>query len=163
MSGGNAMLPKKVETYLLGALAGAPDVFEALVWGMTEEEADRRPDPERFSIREAIAHLADWEDVFRKRLLQTRDEANATLQGYDEGQWAIDHDYARSDWRAQLQLFRAGRAKLVALLRALTPAQWERTAIHTEIGPITMEQQAVLILAHDGYHETQIAQWRHPV
>ncbi len=154
------MLPKKVETYLLGALDGAPDVFDALLQGMTDAEADRRPDPERFTVREALAHLAEWEDVFRERLLQTRDEENATLQGYDEGQWAIDHDYAHSDWREQARLFRERRAALVALLRSLTPAQWERSAFHTEAGPITAEQQAVLILAHDGYHETQFAQWR---
>lgn len=154
------MLPKKVETYLLIALAGAPDVFDALLQGMTEEEADRRPNPERFTIREALAHLADWEGVFRARLLQTRDDENATLQGYDEGQWAIDHDYAHSDWRAQAVRFRQGRQELVALLRSLTPAQWERSAFHTEAGPITMAEQAVLISVHDGYHLQQFAQWR---
>lgn len=154
------MLPKKVKDYLLISLAGAPDVFDALLQGLTEEQADRRPDPDRFTIREALAHLADWEGVFRERLLQTRDEENATLQGYDEGQWALDHDYAHSDWRAQSRRFRKGREELVALLRSLTPDEWERSAHHTEAGPITTEQQAVLIAVHDGYHLQQIAQWR---
>jgi len=31
--------------------------------------------------------------------------------------------------------------------------------IHTEVGPITMEAQAVLIAAHDGYHRQQTLQW----
>ncbi len=154
------MLPKKVENYLLIALEGAPDVFDALLQGMTEEEADRRPDPERFTVREAVAHLADWEGVFRGRLLQTRDGDDATLQGYDEGQWAIDHDYAHSDWRAQARRFREGRRELLALIRSLTPDQWARAANHTEIGPITMEQQLLLIGVHDGYHQQQVAQWR---
>ena len=154
------MLPKKVEAYLMIALAGAPDVFDALLQGMTEVEADRRPDPDRFTIREAMAHLADWESVFRGRLLQTRDGDNATLQGYDEGQWAIDHDYAHSDWREQARRFHEERQELIALLRSLTPAQWERTGNHTEVGPITMEQQALLVCVHDGYHQQQIAQWR---
>jgi hypothetical protein len=160
MIGENAMLPKKVETYVVMALEGAPDVFDVLTQGLTAEEADRRPDVDRFTIREALAHLAEWEDVFRQRMVQTRKEDSPALQGYDEGQWAMDHDYAHSDWRAQLGLFRTRRGELVALLRTLTPSQWERTGIHSEIGPVTLEQQAVMILAHDGYHETQIAQWR---
>jgi hypothetical protein len=155
------MLPKKVETYLLITLAGAPDVFDALLQGMTEEEADRRPDPERFTIRESMAHLADWEGVFRERLLLTRDKDEATLQGYDEGQWAIDHDYANTDWKVQAQRFREGRQELMVLLHSLTPEHWKRTANHTEAGPITMAEQAMLICVHDGYHQQQIVQWRH--
>ena len=154
------MLPEKVRTYLLGALAGAPDLFDTLLRGLTDAEADRRPDPDRFTIREALAHLADWEDVFGGRLIQTRDEDAAILQGYDEGQWAIDRDYAHADWRPQARLFRERRQRLVELLRALTPAQWERVGNQTEVGPITLEQQAVLICAHDAYHLQQIAKWR---
>jgi hypothetical protein len=154
------MLPPKVKTYLLKSLEGAPDVYDVLTMEMTEADADKRPDPDRFTIREALAHLAEWEGVFRQRLIQTRYDDNPALQGYDEGQWAIDHCYAHADWRAQLQIFRARRSELVALLHTLTPAEWERTGIHTEIGLVTAEQQVVMIAAHDGYHETQVAQWR---
>lgn len=154
------MLPEKVRAYLLGALAGAPALFAVLVRDMTDAEADRRPDPDRFTIREALAHLADWENVFGGRLEQTRDQETPVLQGCDEGQYALDHDYAHADWRAQLTLFAERRARMVALLRALTPEQWERLGNHTEVGPITLEAQAVLISAHDAYHLQQIAQWR---
>lgn len=154
------MLPEKVRAYLLGALAGAPALFGVLVRDMTDAEADRCPDPARFTIREALAHLADWENVFGGRLVQTRDEDSPILQGYDEGQWARDHDYAHADWRDQLRLFTERRQQMVALLRALTPEQWERTGNHTELGPITLEAQAILISAHDAYHLQQIAHWR---
>lgn len=46
--------------YLVGALDGAPDVFESLLAGLTDAEIDRRPDPDRFTLREMMAHLADW-------------------------------------------------------------------------------------------------------
>lgn len=154
------MLPEKVRSYLLGALAGAPDLFDALLRNMTDAEADRRPDPDRFTIREALAHLADWEDVFYGRLIQTRYEDDAVLQGYDEGQWAIDHDYAHADWRTQARLFRERRQRLTELLRSLTSAQWARVGNHTEVGPITLEEQAVLVSVHDAYHLQQIAKWR---
>ncbi len=154
------MLPERVHNYALQSLAGSPDVFLALTRGMTDEEADRRPDPARFTIREAIAHLADWEGVFLKRMTDTRDTDNATLQGYDEGQWAIDHDYAHSDWQTELERFREGRARCLEFLRALSPAQRARIGQHTEAGPITLEEQMLLMTVHDGYHLAQVAQWR---
>jgi len=51
------MLPEKVRAYLLGTLAGAHALFSVLVRDMTDSEADRRPNPDRFTIREALAHL----------------------------------------------------------------------------------------------------------
>ena len=52
--------------YLLSALEGAPDVIAALLDGVPPDDAlwDRRPDPERFSLREIVAHLADWDGVY---------------------------------------------------------------------------------------------------
>jgi len=153
------MLPDKVQEYLLHDLEATPDVFDALLESVPAMVYDRRPDPERFTLREVLAHLADWEDVFRGRLIQTRDQENATLIGLDEGQIALDHDYAHADPAESLARFRQGRGKSLALLHSLTPAQWDRTGQNTEIGPITLAEQVVLIAGHDGYHLQQVAQW----
>lgn len=146
--------------YLFTALEAAPALFDHLLRGLTEEEADRRPDPDRFTIREVMAHLADWEPVFLERLTRMRSEDHPTLPGYDEGQWAIDHGYAQTDWRAQSRLFAARRRDLVAFLHACAPHGWARTADRPEIGILTIEAQALLIPLHDTYHLRQITQWR---
>ncbi len=153
------MLPEKLYRYLLIDLASAPDVLAKLLEGVTGPAWDRRPDPERFTLREVAAHLADWDQVFLGRLTQTRDQENPTLQGLDEGQVAVDNDYAHADPAQSLARYQAGRAKTVAFLRALSPAQWARTGAHTELGPITLEAQAVLIAFHDGYHRQQALEW----
>lgn len=150
------MLPKKVFQYLLIDLESAPDVLTALLKTVTDASTwDRRPDPDRFSLREMVAHLADWEGVFLGRLKQTWDEENAILQGLDEGQIAIDHDYAHADPQECLARYREGRTQMVAFLRELSPEQRERIGTHTEVGAISIEAQAVLIAAHDGYHRQQ--------
>ncbi len=153
------MLPKKLHRYLLIDLESAPDVLAKLLGGVTGSAWDNRPDPERFTLREVAAHLADWDKVFLGRLLQTRDSDNALLQGLDEGQVALDNDYAHSDPHESLTRYAAGRMETTAFLRSLTPEQWARTAHHTEIGPITMEAQAALIAFHDGYHRQQVVEW----
>lgn len=155
------MLHFYAKRYVLSALEGTPDVLEQLLRGVSAEDPawDRRPDPERFTIREVLAHLADWEEVFLDRLTRTREQEEPVLQGYDEGQVALDRDYAHQDSYANLARFRKGREKLIAFLRSMNDAEWGRIGRHTEIGPISLESQAALICGHDGYHTWQIAQW----
>ena len=154
------MLPLGPRKYLLASIAGTPDVLDALLQSLpaTDTTWDRRLAPDRFTLREVIAHLADWNEVFLDRMIRTRDQDQPTLQGYDEGQIAVERDYAHSDPHANLARFRAGRTALTQFFHALTDAEWERIGLHTEIGPITLEAHAVLIAGHDGYHNCQVAQ-----
>lgn len=153
------MLPPKVLHYLLEGLAATPVVIDRMLQEATEADYDRRPDPERFTLREVMGHLADWEGVWMERATRIVHEEHPHLRGYDEGQWAIDHNYGRMDVREQQARFRDGRARLVTLLRDLSPDQWQRTAGHDEWGEITMAGMATLILGHDGYHTRQVAEW----
>jgi len=154
------MLPEKVYRYLLIDLESAPDVLGKILETVTNPSVyDRRLDPERFTLREVLAHLADWDAVFLGRLKQTRDDENPTLVGIDEGQVALDNDYAHADPAASLERYKASRAELAAFLKALSPAQWERSGSHTELGPITISDHAVLIAVHDGYHRQQVVEW----
>ena len=153
------MLPDKARFYVMQGLAGVPYVIDRLLKGADSDDFDLRPDPERFTIREVMGHLADWEGVWLERILKMRDEEHPFLPGYDEGQWAIDHDYAHMDVRAQQARFRQGRESLVSTLRALSNEQWERTASHGEWGHVTIEGVAALVLGHDGYHTRQISEW----
>jgi hypothetical protein len=154
------MLPTKLYRYLLIDLESAPDVLAKLLAGVTDPAIwDRRPDPERFTLREVTAHLADWDQVFLGRLIQTRDSDNAILQGLDEGQVARDNDYAHADPAECLTRYRVGRTETVRFLRGLSPEQWTRVGSHTELGPITIEAQAALIAFHDGYHRQQVMEW----
>ena len=150
------MLTDRIHHYLLIDLESAPEVLARLLADVADPAAwDRRPDPDRFTLREMAAHLADWEGVFLGRLTQTRNERNAVLQGLGEGQIAVDNDYAHADPQECLTRYGAGRKEIVAFLRGLSQEQWGRVGTHTEVGPISIEAQTVLIAAHDGYHRQQ--------
>ena len=154
------MLPHKIEGYLVAALAGAPDLAGYLLFDVTAAQADFRPFPDRFTIREAISHVADWEAIFLERLKATLQQERATLVGIDEGEVARLGNYGERDWWEQSCIFAARRAETVSFIRALAPADWDRTAGHTEIGTVTLAEQIVLISAHDAYHLQQFAEWR---
>jgi hypothetical protein len=154
------MLPERVRLYLLRGLETTPDLLDRLLGNVTDPAIyDRRPDPERFTLLEVLAHLADWEEVFQQRLRQTLEEDNPPLLGPDPAQVAAERDYAHADPAECRARFRRGRAELLTVLRGLTPAQWERVGMHSEVGPLTLETQAVMIASHDGYHLHQILGW----
>ena len=55
------MLPERIHLYLLLDLESAPEALARLLADVTDPAAwDRRPDPDRFTLREMVAHLADW-------------------------------------------------------------------------------------------------------
>ena len=154
-------IPTKVLTYLRSSLDVMPQTYAALLKGVTAEELDARPYDDRFTLREAMAHVADWEGVWLERIRKIATEETPFLPGYDEGQWAIDHDYAHSDFEAEMAKIAAGRRALVGYLNGLDPTAWQRTGQHGELGAISLFELAALIAGHDGYHAQQIIDYRY--
>ena len=157
----DAPAPRPALRYVLMGLEGTPDVLERLLHEQPSDGAgwDFHPDPERFTLREVVAHLADWDPIFRERMERMRDENNPALPDRDEGKIALERDYAHSDPLDNLARFRRERAQTIAMLRGLPPNAWDRPGLREALGPMTIESLAVMILGHDGYHTRQIAQW----
>jgi hypothetical protein len=153
------MISDKAKRYLTISLAGAPKVLAALLTNATLEQMDRTVDPERFTLREMLAHLGDWETINLSRLNQLRDDVDPVIQGIDEGEWASTHDHAHADPSKSLADFTVGRAKIIDFIETLTPDDWLKTGHHTEAGPITLAEQLIMISAHDGYHFGQTVDW----
>lgn len=149
-----------IQRYILSGLSVTPQVYQKLLEGITDDEADRRPDPDRFTIREALAHMADWDEIFLKRGERIRDEDIPLLPGYDEGQLAIERNYAAMPIAESLARFVTSRAALVAFFQSLTPEQWKRQGNRDEIGMIDLNDLSVMILGHDGYHAEQFIRYR---
>lgn len=155
------MLPSKVRRYVLIGLQATPIVMQALLLRFQSDDPiwDRRPDPERFTLREAIAHIADWDEIFLARMQRTQSEDTPTLPDMDEGQIAEQRNYTQQDPVANLRRFATNREALVAFLQGLGDGSWARAGLRPELGLMTIEDQALLALAHDGYHTKQAAEY----
>ena len=152
------MLHAYARNYLLHGLGATPDVLDALLKDAATEDFDRRPDPERFTIREAVAHMADFELVWLERSTRSLNEERPELPDRDEGKMAIENDYAHTDVREQQALFRKRRGEFLEHLKGLPLEAWDRIGVRYW-GEISIEQQAVLVLGHDGYHTKQVVEW----
>lgn len=147
------MVPEPVRTYLIHDLEAAPLVLTQLLASRTDW--DHRPDPDRFSLREMLAHLADWEEIWLMRVKRITSERNPFLPSIDEGQMAIDRKYATVDPQQSLERYRTGRLALVQAIKDLHEDDWDRPAQREFVGDIDFLQQIAMIVGHDGYHMKQ--------
>jgi hypothetical protein len=138
--------------YLFPGLEFGPRIVERLVQQIPVGRYDEKTNPDRFTLREAVAHLADWEPILRGRIEQAIAQPDSAVQGIDEGIRAEELNYGEWDVQEQLAVFSAERAKTIAYLRTLTPEDWGKAIVHNEKGRQTAMDQANQFLGHDLYH-----------
>lgn len=148
-----------VQRYVMQGLESSPVVLGQLLKQAKPDAWDRRPDPERFTLREVVAHMADWDGIFLERIEKIAKQEGAAIQSRDPDELAAKNKYEASDPQKSLKQYEAGRAKLMATLKKLKPEQWERAGVHSEYGKMKVVEVAQIVLGHDGYHLQQVAEW----
>jgi hypothetical protein len=143
--------------YLLPAVEFGPCVIRRLIDLLPADRLDTRLDPERFTPREIVAHLADWEPIMRERIRTAVSNPGTTIPAYDETQMALDHGYAESDPWEQAELFRRERQITAGLLHSFRAEDWGMQVIHPERGAQSAEDLANALLGHDLYHIEQLS------
>ena len=147
------------QKYALITLEGNAKVYAHLLKDLPEETElwDRRPDETRFTLREIVAHVLDFDTVCRERMEHMIREDNPFLPNWDEDE-AARHYSGRNPRHELTNLFES-RQTLTAWLEGLAPEEWERTGEHPHFGDFTVRRLLSLMLTHDGYHLRQITEW----
>jgi DinB family protein len=141
--------PMKVE-------AGTAKKLERLVKGVPASKLRKRPAPEKWSVAEILAHLADSELVRGWRMRHILGAPGTAIQAFDQDDWAISGHYEKRDPRRSIEMFRVLREANLALLKSLAPEQWKHHGMHAERGQETIEHIVRLNAGHDINHTKQI-------
>ena len=145
-----------MHVYAVPGLELSPLIVQRLVERIPPDRMDERQDPDRFTPREVVAHLADWESIMRERIRAAVENPGSTVAAYDEGQMAEDHKYSESDPREQARILIRERAVTVDYVKSLTAGDYGKTAFHPERGEQTAEDFINVTLGHDLYHIEQM-------
>ena len=86
------------------------------------------------------------------------DSPGATINAYDEGEMAIEHNYAASDPQERLRAWKADRAKTIEYLKTLGDDDFAKPVIHPERGRMLVGDVAHMLVSHDVYHLEQLAE-----
>ena len=145
--------------YLFTGLQLSPPIFGRLIEAIPRNRLDEARVPDRFTPREVIAHLAEWEPIMRDRVRAAVVTPGSTVAVYDEDQMALDSRYSESDPGVQLRIFTEERQKTIEYFRGLTQEDLTGHAFHPERGRQTAEDFANTFLGHDLYHIEQLTEY----
>jgi uncharacterized damage-inducible protein DinB len=144
-----------IDQYLAGA-----DALRVAIDGMTEEQLDARPIAGKWSTRQVVCHLADFEPIYADRMKRVIAEQCPTFFGGDPDTFAARLAYERRSVDEELALLAAVRKHMATILRELKTADFERIGNHSEAGPMTLETLLRNIAAHVPHHLRFIAEKR---
>lgn len=134
----------------------APAKVAALLKGKSKKQLTSRPAPDKWSVAEIVAHLADAEIAISWRLRQILSTNAVPIQAYDQDSWAAAFDYAHRDPKQSLEAFRSLRNSNVALLKSVPGKLWNNYGQHQERGKETIAHIVRMVAGHDINHLRQI-------
>ena len=140
----------------LALQAEAPNKLAFLIAGLTAVELAHRPAPEKWSIQEIVAHLADDELVGGYRLRMILSSPGTTIEAFDQDIWAQTGRYDKIEVGLSLEMFRLLRESNLRLLRSLSAEEWNLFGVHAERGVESIRDIAMYFAGHDINHFKQI-------
>jgi DinB superfamily len=134
----------------------APEVIAMLIEAVPDDRLKQRLEPQKWSIVEIVAHLAEDELVTSWRYRQMLERPGCALAGFDQDLWEQLGKYGTWSVDEALGMFRLLRKANLRLLQDLSPEQWQAFGVHAERGRITVHDLAFHMAGHDLNHVEQI-------
>jgi hypothetical protein len=140
----------------LGVQAATAKKLDRLIKGVPASRLRKCPAPGKWSVNEIAAHLADVEIVVGFRMRLILGAPGTPIAAFDQDSWVTSGHYEKRDPRKSVEQFRVAREANLALLKSLTPEQWQHYGMHSERGQESIEHIVRLLAGHDLNHLQQI-------
>lgn len=136
----------------LNSLENTPKTLVNIVDQVKPDRYTQHTEPDRFNLIEMVAHLADFDDIFLDRLRYAHESPGVTVTSFDPDVRAEEKHYGSRDIHHELDVFENRRRDLVEFLDTLGPDDWKKSFVHPDLGEVTIDEYANIILAHDLSH-----------
>ncbi|TWT60208.1 DinB family protein [Rubinisphaera italica] len=137
---------------LLEEYAQGADLLANAISSMTSEQLDASPIPGKWSTRQVVCHLTDFEPIYADRIKRALVEDNPTLMGGDPDVFANGLGYEVRDLNNELNIIRTTRQQLLTVLENCDDAAFQRTGQHSRDGDLTIETLLKRITGHIPHH-----------
>jgi uncharacterized damage-inducible protein DinB len=118
---------------------------------LSDEQADFRYAPGKWSIKEVVGHVTDAERIFAYRLLRIARGDETPLASFEQDRYIKSANFPARKLEDLLHEFSAVRESTICLIRSLDDAAWLRrgTASQKEVSVLAL---AFIIAGHDRHH-----------
>ena len=141
-------------------LQHSTEMIRALLAGITQEEAQIKPNSESWSILEVICHLYDLErEDFREHLDFILHRQHEEYHAIDPQAWITERWYNEQDFQIMQEKFFAERRKSLAWLQEISDSDWDVTYT-SQYGSLSAGEMFSCWVAHDNLHIRQFVELR---
>jgi hypothetical protein len=145
--------PEKAMLYI----SKTPVIVDTLLAGVDQARAaNARTAPAEWSVLEIMAHLHDYESIFKERTNIILKEERGAFPAYDPDQLAVERQYNVQDFRMVCLSWKTARKVNLSNLESLLPESWTRTGMHPSFGEMTLLDLWLNVALHDLNHSEQI-------
>jgi hypothetical protein len=141
-------------------LSASTEMIRALLSGISQEEAQVKPNADAWSTLEVICHLYDEErEDFREHLDFILNRQNTEYHRINPQAWVTERKYNEQDFKTMKGKFFAERENSLEWLSGLTDADWDVTYT-SPIGSLSAGEMFASWIAHDNLHIRQLVELR---
>ncbi len=145
---------------LIGRYLVGPGLLRAAIAGLATEQLHARPVAGKMSSQEVVCHVVDADQFMADRMKRTIATERPLLVGVDGITYLEALRYAERDIDLDLRLLEVTRDQMAADLRRLSAEDWERDAVHTETGLVTLRGLLLHTIRHLERHVSAIDEKR---
>jgi len=140
----------------LAIMAATPKKLARLLKGKSRAVLSKRPAPDKWSVTEILAHMADAEMSFGFRMRLTLGANGTPIKAFDQDVWAGFSKYQKQEPKLSFEAYRILRERNVRLLRSIPKELWDNYGMHEERGKETVVRISEMAAGHDLNHVRQI-------
>ncbi len=151
--------PEQITDWI-AQIAAAPSCLRQAVADLSPAQTATPYRPGGWTVRQLVHHVADSHLNAYVRFKLALTEEAPTIKPYDQDRWAALADVDLAPMETSLLLLDALHERWVALLGSLTPADFDRTFRHPEMGVIGLGTNLGLYAWHGRHHVAHVTALR---
>jgi hypothetical protein len=119
--------------------------------GLSDAQANTRPAPDKWSIKEVIGHMSDTERVMQYRALGVARGDTASFPPFEQDDYAKAANHGSRSWSSLLDEFKCVRQSSIHLFRHLDEPALDRLG-KVNNHPTTARGIGYVIVGHERHH-----------
>lgn len=136
---------------ILETMRGQLDETLALLLSLTEEQAESRYAPDKWSIKEVVGHIIDTERVFGARAFRFARGDKQPLPGFDQDDYARTANFHERQLSDICEEFEHVRRANLSLFGSLSEEAWLRRGVAND-NEVSVRALAYIMAGHERHH-----------
>lgn len=144
---------------IVRTLEGQGPETAALWVGLSEQQAEYRYAPEKWSAKEMLGHVTDSERILSYRILRIARSDQTPIEGFEQDDYVRAAEFGGRPLTGLVEEFTAVRRATLLLLGSLAPEAWLRRGTANQ-NEVSVRALAYMIAGHELHHR-QVLQERY--